>query len=90
MLLSKEWIEIKKKKNGHVCTYTEDLKCFWSLNWTSCKILDILSGIWSQIVSTEPATVDVPKESIEVKVGDTASLECFGSNPSLSYYIKNR
>lgn len=45
-----------------------------------------LAGVRSQ----EVATVSVPKEKIEVKLRESVSLECFGSNPSLSYYIKSR
>ena len=35
------------------------------------------------------ATLEVGLD-VEVEVGTPVSLECFGSDPSLSYYIKNK
>lgn len=41
------------------------------------------------VVRCKEATLEVGP-NVEIKVGEPVSLDCFGSKPSLSYYIKNK
>ena len=45
-------------------------------------------GVLAQ--ENKPKAHVVVKGDKEVKVGDAFSLECYGSETQLSYYIKNR
>ena len=53
------------------------------------SIFNSLPGVWSQKTG-ERATVSVSQTVIEAKRGENISLECYGSNPDLGYYIGNR
>ena len=47
-------------------------------------LLFILTG-----AQCKEATLEVGPD-VEVKLGEPVSFDCFGSKPSLSYYIKNK